>query len=207
MAICPHACPWGLEDRSSTQAELDACHSWQGRCWRQGRVGGRVLNCVPAPPGSPSQTVMDGVAPTDARTVGPRTVFFYSFCFLVKQRRWWWSKNGQLDEIPSVMHPIGQYLSHSDSKNNFWVAPAGVSVSTKLSDMHFFCFFFLNQIKSTVAAVITLNIKHWTRFLWLTGSWAWLNQEVWVSWNSPSCLLVTELIFIFNQHNNLHTGA
>lgn len=35
MTICPLSCPWGLEDRGSSQAELDACHSWRG-----GDVGG-----------------------------------------------------------------------------------------------------------------------------------------------------------------------
>lgn len=44
MAICPLSCPWGLEDRGSSQAELDACHS---RCDGDGdgdgdEVGGGV---------------------------------------------------------------------------------------------------------------------------------------------------------------------
>lgn len=36
MTICPLSCPWGLGDRGSSQAELDACHSRRG-----GDGGGR----------------------------------------------------------------------------------------------------------------------------------------------------------------------
>lgn len=66
-----------------------------------GRAGG-VLNCVPAPPGSPRQTVMDGdgqEAQTDAVANGRSTHFFlFSFFLSVKQRE----TGGGLEKVPLI---------------------------------------------------------------------------------------------------------
>lgn len=66
---------------------MPVTHSGVGVGGGDGWAGG-VLNCVPAPPGSPRQTVMDGdgqEAQTDAVANG-RSTHFFSFFLSVKQR-------------------------------------------------------------------------------------------------------------------------
>lgn len=62
---------------------MPVTHGGVGVGGGDGWAGG-VLNCVPAPPGSPRQTVMDGdgqEAQTDAVASGRSTHFFSFFFF------------------------------------------------------------------------------------------------------------------------------
>lgn len=105
-------------------------------------MGGWLLNCVPVPPGSTRQTMIDGdgqVAQTDARSLGPHTIFLFGETKqLVVDQKKVQLKELVDDKTSSLMHPYGQYLSHSDFKINFWeacgkcVAPTSVSASTKV---------------------------------------------------------------------------